>query len=131
MICRTCVGGYVQQQVEVLEGGSVDKFRELTKNGGRLSCADRSCKGILHTDAMYNLIDWKLLGVLAEWASRANRARCAEEGENLGADGAGALLALSLMRFCVQSAPADWSNPHTAMTWKRIMDSCLQVAQYL
>ena len=93
-VCRTCVGGYARQQVDVLEGGSLDKFRELTKNGGRLSCAEPACKGILHTDDMYNLVDWKLLGVLAEWASRANRARRAEEGENLGADGAGALFAL-------------------------------------
>jgi hypothetical protein len=92
-ICRACLGGYVNQQLEVLIY-SVDKFRQLTINGGRLSCVEPECKGILRTDDMYNLIDWGPLGLLAEWASRATDARMAAEGVNLGADGADSLAAL-------------------------------------
>ena len=93
-ICRTCVSGYVRHQVGVLEGGSLDKFRELTKNGGRLSCAEPACQGVLPSDYMYNLIDFKLMEALYDWAGKAHKARRAGEGENLGTDGAGALAAL-------------------------------------
>ena len=82
-ICRTCVSGYVQQQLGVLEGGSLDKFRELTMNGGRIACAEPACQGVLPSDHMYNLIDFKVMVALYDWAGKAHKARRAGEGENL------------------------------------------------
>jgi hypothetical protein len=93
-LCKTCLAGYVKRRVDVLEHGSTDKFRELTDKGGRLTCAEPSCNGILHTDAMFDLIEWDLLGALAAWAAKASLARLANEGQNLGVNGEGALLAL-------------------------------------
>jgi hypothetical protein len=93
-LCKKCLAGYVEHQVQVLKDGSTDKFRELTNKGGRLACAERACNGILHTDAMFHLIEWGLLGTLAAWAAKAHIARQVGEGLNLGTNGEGALGAL-------------------------------------